>query len=136
MTFFNNGQGDGVFVLLLAVISLVLTIRRRYGWLWVTGLLTLGLLLFTFVNLQSRISEAQTKMQSNLTGNAFKGIASAAMQSVQIQWGWAVLVVGSTLIIAAATILEDTALQDDGTNEALPNRTGDNPFAILGNQSP
>jgi hypothetical protein len=116
MNFFNNGQGDGVFVLLLAVISFVLTVRKQYRWLWVTGLLSLGLLLFTFVNVQMRISEAQSKMQSNLTGNPFKGIAGAAMQSVQIQWGWAVLVVGAALIIAAAAIREDTALRDDVAN--------------------
>ena len=62
---------------------------------------------------QARISEARTEMQSDLAGNPFGGIANAAMQSVQIQWGWAVLVVGAVLIIAAAAVREDTASQGD-----------------------
>jgi hypothetical protein len=74
----------------------------------------LGLLLFTFINLQARISlQARTEMQSDLAGNPFGGIANAAMQSVQIQWGWAVLVVGAVLIIAAAAVCEDTASQEN-----------------------
>jgi hypothetical protein len=52
-------------------------------------------------------------MQSDLAANPFGGIATAAMQSVQIQWGWAVLVVGAVLIIAAAAVREDTASQGD-----------------------
>jgi hypothetical protein len=113
MNYFRNGQGDGVLVLFLALLSLVLTLRERFSWLWATGLLSLGLLFFTFVNLQARMSTARAEMQSDLAGNPFGGIANVAMQSVQIQWGWAVLVVGAVLIIAAAAVREDTASQDD-----------------------
>lgn len=111
MNYFRNGQGDGVLVLFLALISFGLTLTERYRWLWATGLLSLGLLLFTFINLQARKSQARTEMQSDLAGNPSGGIANAAIQSVQIQWGWAILVVGVVLIIAAAAVREDTASQ-------------------------
>jgi hypothetical protein len=49
INYFHNGQGDGVLMLFLALISLGLTLRERYRWLWATGLLSLGLLLFTLM---------------------------------------------------------------------------------------
>jgi len=107
MNYFQNGQGDGAFVLILAVISLVLALTKRYRWLWATGLLSLALMAYTFVTVQTRLSEAQAKMKSELEGNPFAGIADVAMQSVQLQWGWAVLVVGAALIIAAAAVREE-----------------------------
>lgn len=91
MNYFQNGQGDGVFVLVLGLISLVLALTKRYRWLWVTGLLSLGLMMYTFVSFRIRLSGVQAEMKSKLADNPFKGIADVAMQSVQIQWGWAVL---------------------------------------------
>jgi hypothetical protein len=40
MNYFRNGQGDRVIVLILALISIVLVLRKQYRWLWVTGLLS------------------------------------------------------------------------------------------------
>jgi hypothetical protein len=45
-------------------------------------------------------------METKLAGNPFRGIADVAMQSVQIQWGWAVLIVGAGFLIAAAMICD------------------------------
>ena len=104
MNYFQNGKGDGVIILALAIVSLILTLTKRYRGLWVTGIGTLAVMVFTFVNFQMRMSEAQSQMESQLSGNPFRGLADMAMQSVQIQWGWAVLIVGAGLVIAAAAI--------------------------------
>jgi hypothetical protein len=106
VNYFQNGRGDGVIVLILAVISLVLVLLKRYRWLWITGLLSLGMLVFTFINFRMRMSQMTADMETKLANNPFKGIASTAMQSVQIQWGWALLIVGAGLLIAAAAVKE------------------------------
>jgi hypothetical protein len=41
-------------------------------------------------------------MEKDLAGNPFAGLGQAAVSSVQLQWGWAVLVIGACLVIAAA----------------------------------
>jgi len=46
-------------------------------------------------------------METSLAGNPFRGIADLAMQSIQIQWGWAVLIVGAGFLIAAAAISDE-----------------------------
>ncbi len=104
LNYFQNGKGDGVIVLVLAVISMVLVLAKRYGGLWFTGVGSLALMLFTFVNFQVRVSQMREEMETKLAGNPFRGIADVAMQSIQIQWGWAVLIIGAALLITAAAM--------------------------------
>jgi hypothetical protein len=112
MNYFQNGRGDGVIVLVLAVVSLILVLIKRYRWLWLTGLLSLGVMVYTFVNFQLRMNEAKAQMEEKLAGNPFRGIADVAMQSVQIQWGWAVMVIGAALLIAAAAVRESASREE------------------------
>lgn len=113
VNYFQNGQGDGTIVLFMAIFSLILTFSERFWALWFPGIVSLALLLFTFLNVQTRLSEAKTQMESQLSGNPFRGLADVAMQSVQIQWGWAVMVIGAGLILAAAAIGTPTSYREE-----------------------
>ena len=102
LNFFRNGQGDGVIILILAAISVVLVLTQKYKGLWITGVGSIAVCLFTFIEFQSRMSQIKTDMESELSGNPFRGIADIAINSVQLEWGWALLIGGSVLVIAAA----------------------------------
>lgn len=102
LNYFQNGKGDGVIVLILAVVSLLLSVSRRYRGLWFTGLASGGLLAFTFINFQMRFHKMETEMKTKLADNPFGGVASLVTEAVQMQWGWAVLIVGILLILVAA----------------------------------
>jgi hypothetical protein len=110
VNYFHNGQGDGTIVLVLAVISIILAVTRRFRGLWVTGLCSVGLLLFTLVNFLMRMSELREQMQRQLADNPFRGLFDVAMNSVQVQWGWAVLMLGGGLIVASAAMRSPEAL--------------------------
>jgi len=105
--YFMNGRGDGTIVLILAVISFLLVLTKKYKGLWFTGFASLGVMFFTFVNFQSKMSEAKATMQAQLAGNPFAGLGDLAMQSVQLQWGWTILIIGAVLIISGAAIKEN-----------------------------
>lgn len=107
INYFQNGRGDGVIIFVLAVISLFMTLARKYGGLWITGFGSLAVMTFTFVNFQIRMSEMQDEMQTEFAGNPFRGIADVAVQSIQIQWGWAVLIIGAGFLIAAVAISDE-----------------------------
>lgn len=107
MNYVQNGRGGGVLIMILAAISLILVLKKRYGGLWLTGIVSLVLMAFTFIRFQIKMSDAKKQMAVDLAGNPFRGIADAAMQSVQLQWGWAVLVVGAGLLIASAAIKDE-----------------------------
>ena len=104
LNYFQNGRGDGTIILALSVVSIVLIFSRAYRGLWLTGIASLGLLGFTFVNFHIKMSDARQQMERELAGNPFRGLADLAMESVQLQWGWAVLVVGAVLVIIAAAM--------------------------------
>ena len=106
MNYFQNGKGDGVIVLVLAVISFILVLLKKFKGLWFTGLGSMAIMTFTFINFQMALNNTRTQMETELTGNPFRGIADMAMQSVQIQWGWALLIIGVVLLIASAAIKE------------------------------
>jgi hypothetical protein len=104
MNYFQNGTGDGVIVLVLAVISIVLSVTKKYKWLLITGLASLALLIITFINFQVRISSARSSMKDSMANNPFGGLGEALFNSVQIQWGWAILIIGAGFLIAASLL--------------------------------
>lgn len=104
MNYFQNGKGDGLFVLILAVASFVLVLTNKYKGLWFTGCSSLAVMTFTFINFQMKVSDMKKLMESELADNPFRGLADMAMQSVQLQWGWALLIVGAGFLIASAAV--------------------------------
>ena len=109
MNYFQNGRGDGSIVLMLAVASALLTLTKHYKGLWYTGLGSAGVISFTFIAFEIRMGELKAQMETQLAGNPFRGLADMAIQSIQLQWGWALLVIGSAMVIAGAALKESQA---------------------------
>lgn len=106
LNYFQNGKGDGVIILILAVLSLVFALRKNYKGMWITGFASLCVIGFTFMNIQMKMSEIKKQMDIDLAGNPFRGIADMALQSFQIQWGFAILLIGAGVVLIAAAIKE------------------------------
>ncbi|MDR9770181.1 hypothetical protein [Acetomicrobium sp.] len=104
MNYFQNGKGDGVFILILAIVSLISIFAKKYKALWFTGPGSLAILIFTFSNFQVRMADVKKQMELELADNPFRDLADIALQSVQLQWGWALLIVGSVLLIVSAAM--------------------------------
>jgi len=104
ITYIMRGEGDGVIVVVLGLLSLVLAVAGQFNALWFTGLASLGLMAFTFYNVRSGLDDMRESMASELAGNPFRGLAEVAVEAVQFQWGWGVLLVGAVLILVAAAL--------------------------------
>src|ERR1043166_3868730 len=102
INYFQNEKLDGVVILSLAVISFVLLLAKKYRYLWFTGLTSFSVLLFTFIKLQIRISQIKDKLGDELAGNRSPELVDWAVRSVQIEWGWPVLIIGAAFILWAA----------------------------------
>lgn len=109
INYFRNGEGDGAIILILAIISLVLVLGEKYRGLWLTGIIALVVMLSTFIHFQSAMSQTKADIDSKLTDNPFRGLADIAVHSVQLQWGWALLIVGAILLIISAAMKDDAA---------------------------
>ena len=102
INYFSNGRGDGAIVLVLAAVSAALAVKGAHRWLMATGLPSLMLTVVTFLRLRFHIAGMNSSLQSGLEGNPFAGLAAAFAQSVQLEFGWAVLALGPVLLMIAA----------------------------------
>lgn len=84
---------DGFIFLGLGVISLLLALINKTRLLIATGILTLGYVALSFIGYKSKMSEATSGADSQL--NTQLG------ELIQLQWGWAVLVLGGILLLVA-----------------------------------
>jgi len=82
MNYFQNGKGDGVVILILAVISLILTVMKKYWGLWFTGLGACGVMVFTFVNFQLKMAELQTQIENELIAVMIAGRSAPSRVSL------------------------------------------------------
>ncbi|MGA3209542.1 MAG: hypothetical protein ABSE05_17170 [Syntrophales bacterium] len=106
--YFEAGEGRAFIVLIIAVISLIVVIiTQKYdAALLFTGIGSLSVILYSLVKFLKGIPEMTSGMESELEGNA-----SMAMQLFQIQWGFAVLILGALLLIASGAIKIDEKIQ-------------------------
>lgn len=100
INYVHDGRGDGIIIVLLAVISGVLTLKERCEVLALTSGVAGAVILFTFVNLQYKLSDSRREMMQGLADNPLRGVGEAMLGSVHLEWGWAVLVLG---VLALAT---------------------------------
>jgi hypothetical protein len=103
MNYFQNGKADGAIIIILAVISVILVLTKKYKGLYFIGLGSLGVMLFTFFNFHVK------QMEREVDGNLFSGLADAKVQTIQLQWGWVILIAGAALIIFAAAMKENSS---------------------------
>ena len=123
--YFQNGRGNSICILVLASISLILALTSHYEALWLTAGLSLSMLTFKFVQLLLLRQQLST-MDDGLASNPFGSLLRLAVNSVQIEWGWTLLVFSVGLLLASA------ALKDVGnsTNSFLSLRAKF--FSIIG----
>lgn len=113
---FQNGRGDGMFLLLLALVAMLATFAKRFRWVLVTGVLALAFIAFNFWLMQSRISSMRAELERDLAGNPFRGLGDMMLQAVQIQWGWIVLAAGGILLVIAGASRRTSAVTGFGAD--------------------
>ena len=108
MTYFKNGEGDGTIVVALGVVTLILGAMRMYILLWLTGVGSVGMATYTFLQIRHKIGELSSSISGDLKDNPFRGLADVAVQAVQIKWGLGVVIVGGVLAMAAAAMSDES----------------------------
>jgi hypothetical protein len=104
----RDGSGDGLIFIALSIASGILMFRKAYSWLWLTGFGAGAILLIEFLAIQWKINQIKSEMDSRLEGNPFRGLADAFVQSIQIEWGWAILFLAVGLILATPYLKQAT----------------------------
>jgi hypothetical protein len=122
VNYFANGRGDGIIVIVLAAAAAALALTKRFKFVTFVGLASLALVTFTLFRLISGLNSARAEMEKSLAGNPFKGLGDAFLSSVQVQWGWLPLVVGSFLVMAAGLVAPEMLKEDQTPAPPASNR--------------
>ena len=120
-----NGRGDGVIIIVIALVSLFFVLTEKYKSLKYTGTASLCLMFFTLFRFQFAISKASSSLNNELAGNPFAGIAQAAFDSVGLGWGWILLISGAValLITSCISVVNEKLCLD--TEYIVPGKGGD-----------
>ena len=79
ISFFQQGSYEGILLLILAVASSILLARQNFIWLWATATNAGLLILLSFMGRLNAIQEAKSKLETEMAGNPFRGLADLAM---------------------------------------------------------
>lgn len=126
INYFRNGEGDGTFILILGLISMVLVLAKKYNWLWFTSICSIAILSFSYFFFNYRMEQASAELKVDLGNNPFAGIADAALQTVQIEWGMPLLLVGAFFLIGSAVMKDESknivVSYDNKNTDTAPNK--------------
>ncbi len=99
---FSSGRVDGYILLVLAIISLILAFINNVKPLRITGGVSLLIVIVDFIYLLYTLNSIKGDVSDKLKGNPFGGMADAMMSTIQIQYGWVFLFIGSLLLVYVA----------------------------------
>ncbi|WP_440949537.1 hypothetical protein [Methanosphaerula subterraneus] len=97
ITMMFAGNTLGRVLLIIAIVSLVLTVLGQYRYLLVTGLASLGVTGYELYQFQTQIGQLKT-------GGVASAVAQTLAQSVQFSWGWVPLFLGALLIMLSGAL--------------------------------
>lgn len=104
ISYFQYGKLQAGVILALASAAVIAAALKAFRWLWVAGLGTCATLLSTMYEFHSSLAETKAQVDTQLAGHPFKEVAAAGIESVHLEWGWAVLAVGALLVLIAAAV--------------------------------
>ncbi len=94
----TNGSVKAI-ITTCVVASFTLTLKKMYKWLTLTGLGAALTISYIFLDFLVRIEDAKSNIDTELSGNPFRGLADVAVDSIHLDWGWIILFLGVGLIL-------------------------------------
>jgi hypothetical protein len=92
VTYFNDGRGDGVIVLILGIISLVFTINKMYKYLWITGGISGCIVAYTIFTIQAATEKVARETDISL---------KLAPVRIHLDYGFIILLVSVMFVLMA-----------------------------------
>jgi hypothetical protein len=102
LNYFQNGKGDGAILIVFAIGTFLFTLANKMKWLWITGAGSALTLVFTLYNMHNIFQKIESEMATSAKENLFSGIIDSMIQSIELQVGLPVLVLGICLTFLSA----------------------------------
>jgi len=119
INYFHQQQTSATILLIMIAFSLIFILHRMFVRLFIASMLSLVIVLVGFFELYFKISDVKQEMSRDLAGNPFRGFVDLAMSTIQIQWGWVLLILGAILVMISSVMKDEQyAIQNNQENVA------------------
>jgi hypothetical protein len=105
-TYYRLASDEAMVLIGLGIVSVVVAHLDRFRTLWLTGLGALGLAGYRAFREIVASSPPSNAPAESTTPNA-ANVAATGLEAARFEWGWAVLIVGAVLIIAAVATYDE-----------------------------
>jgi hypothetical protein len=102
--YFEISAAGAIILLALAGLSLLAAAFRKFGWLYLTGAGSLGLLLYSIQKVSERKATVLSDLSQSLKGSPLHGLGVGFVKAVDYRYGWAVMLLGAIILIAVPLI--------------------------------
>ncbi|MEW6050208.1 MAG: hypothetical protein AB1644_04000 [Candidatus Zixiibacteriota bacterium] len=102
--FFQLSKSGAWILIGLAGLSVLIVLLRKYRALYITGLASLGLVIYSLISIHERRSGYQQDLQQGMDKSPLQDIGVGFLKGVNIEYGWWVMVIGAVLLIAVPLV--------------------------------
>jgi len=103
-SYFHLSPGGAAIILALGGLSVLIAVVGRFRLLYITGMLALGLLIYTYFEVQQRKSSAQSDLRERVIDTPLKNLSRGLISSVGLRFGWPMMMLGAAIIVAVPLV--------------------------------
>lgn len=119
-SFFELRPVGAAIIIALAAITIALALKKWYAWLYATGFVSVGLLVYAVIVLRTRTTNAHNDLE-HVADSPLRSLGSSVVDSAGLRHGWVVMMLGALIILAVAILGPRLAFigkkADDAGNE-------------------
>lgn len=103
-SYFELDNTGAMAILVMAGLSALIGVWGRFRLLYITGLLSLGLLIYTYVEIDRRKTAAQSDLRERVIDTPLKNLSQNLISTVGLKYGWPMMMVGAALTVAVPLV--------------------------------
>lgn len=103
-SYFELSPGGACTILVLGALSIVIALFKRFRLLYLTGLVALGLLVYTYFQIDKRRTAAQNDLRERVIDTPLKHMSEGLVSRVGLRYGWPSMMIGAAITVAVPLV--------------------------------
>ena len=103
-TYLKLSPSGAAILLVLAGLTVLAALVKRFWAMYITGILALALVIYTFVAVENRQASVQSDLKEHVANVPFKSLSENVVSSVKLRIGWPMMLVGAAIVLAVPLV--------------------------------
>lgn len=102
--FSRLSPGGAAIILALGGLTILIAVLGRFRLLYLTGLVAIALLIYTYVQVDRRKTAAQSDLKERVINTPLKNLSHGLISSVGLRYGWPIMMLGAAITVAVPLV--------------------------------